>query len=285
MRCYLVALALAGCGGHGTGGVDGAQQGSGFPITQAEAESACRAYGLCSFDDGINDCFTDALPYLSAAAIRCLAAHEHDCAGALACVGLAVTPMASSCAASCDGNTSVRCDLGFIHRQTCGAELTFGPNCVASSSSATCLLGSCTAAMTSCDGTKATSCRTVNGLLEQVDCGPAGFQCIDGTCTDDGSAGVVCDPATDFDHCDGNFIVTCENRNQRERRVDCARFAGSTCLASNFTVYCGYASDCAPQQFKETCAGTTLTYCGNGLVRTLDCTQYGYTTCTGHTCF
>ena len=52
-----------------------------MPISADEAASACVIFGSC-MGDGINDCYTDAMPYWTTAEARCvLAARTITCEG------------------------------------------------------------------------------------------------------------------------------------------------------------------------------------------------------------
>lgn len=144
-----------------------------------------------------------------------------------------------------------------------------------------------------CEGTELVSCKPQCGVDRQ-DCNIYwGTEC-DGvnpcrpiageTCgeTSPGEVGCVgagppCDPLTFTARCEGDVLVTCNHG--REGRVDCRRYH------DRYT--CEDASHCDLDDDEDECTASTepicfnglVTYCLEGQVAWLDCTDYGFAGC------
>jgi hypothetical protein len=92
----------------------------------------------------------------------------------------------------------------------------------------------------------------------------------------------LCDPDTLEKRCHGTSMsFYCDGR---ENRLDCAAY-GQICQDTRIlmwtTPFCVYAhGSCNSYSFQETCEDGVITYCGPEGVTTLDCREYGYSTCT-----
>ncbi len=271
--CVLVVL---GCGGGGGGGDGGAT------FTQEQATDACVSLTGCLGADGLNDCFTDILTSFAPATVRCLAAARSDCAAVSTCLGATITA-APACTPGtrCDGNNLVECVDGVQATTACGNVETTGPSCVTSTTGrGACGVTTCTTDSQTCNGSVLEVCQASQGILKERDCADFGLDCISGVCTSPGGGG-ACTQTTV--HCNGTAIEDCTNGVTA--LLDCpSRVPGSTCYANATDAYCGFGDECFPTKGAETCNGTSITFCANGITTTLDCTSFGFTRCSFGRC-
>jgi hypothetical protein len=261
-----------------------------MPITADEAGAACVIFGSC-MGDGVNDCFTDAMPFWTTAEARCVLAAAGDCTAVRSCFGFSAAADAA-CSATrsiyCDGDNLVMCGDGVRSSVSCpDAGLVLGvgtgATCVQTATGALCGDASCSAPSATCDGAVAKVCNTEKGVLLSVDCAPFGQSCINGACTSSGGGGtcVTGTPAS----CDGAALVQCSGGV--ELRTDCSGIvADASCFPSpdgRSEPYCGLGNACYPLKGAETCNGNAVTFCAAGVTATIDCTTLGFTRCiAGH---
>jgi len=274
-RFALICVGLIGCGSS---------------ISADEAASACVIFGSC-MGDGINDCYTDAMPYWTTAEARCVLAAAPDCTAVRACFGMTLVadPSCTARTITCEGNNMVTCSDGVRSTISCpDASLTLrvgtGATCVMTSTGALCGDASCSAATATCDGSVAKVCNTDKGVLLSVDCASYGQTCTSGACTSAGGGG-TCATSTPAS-CDGASIVRCSGGV--ELRTDCsALVTGASCFpgsATNPEVYCGLGNACYPEKGAETCSGNAVGFCAGGTSSTVDCTALGFTRCISGRC-
>jgi hypothetical protein len=285
-RGTVVLLLIGGCGGGGSGGGP----------TVDEAIQACVTFGSCS-GEGINFCFQRDLPVMTADEIRCFAG-ARGCAQAAACTFEGVSfrpgiqpPCTQSGPKLCDGDTRIECRSSEGAVQT---PVTIATDCKHADTASTCMvsptdpsytdcaIGTCTADMGSCDGTRAINCYTANGLLLASDCAlqrpaqacmvgvnmPGVAECV--------GAGPAC--TASGNHCDGADLVGCYYG--REMRTHCNVVAGESCRSVMGSSFCGSGTECQVTSMPATCSGTRLAVCAGGLNRTIDCLAAGFQTCT-----
>jgi hypothetical protein len=290
---WKVALlsALAACGSSAAGDDDdGVDASVSPPLTAEETTTACLLYGSC-MGDGINDCFTDAMPFWSTSEARCVIAAGTDCAAVRACFGMTVTPDASCTSAmtSCDGTNLVSCADGVRSTINCPSaspllRVGVGPTCVATSTGALCGDATCSAAAATCDGTIATVCNTSKGVQMSIDCAEYAQSCVSGGCSAAGGGG-SCTAGT-LPRCDGSAIVRCSAGV--ELTTDCQTIGqAASCYAGSGTTtepYCGFGNACYPTKGAETCSGNAVMFCAAGITATIDCTSLGFTRCFSGKC-
>ena len=280
---------LVACGSSPSGGDDDPGDDAavvGMPLTPDEAARACVYFGGC-LGDGINDCFTDAMPFWSPAEARCVLAAGADCTAVRACFGMTIVidPACTTRTTTCDGANLVTCSDGVRSTVSCPdaspvAQVGTGPNCVPTTTgSALCGVASCSTGSASCSGSVASSCVVDKGVQMSLDCATYGQSCVDGLCTAPGGGG-ACASGT-LARCDGTAIVRCSGGI--ERRTDCSTIvAGASCQSGTATdpeLYCGASAACYPTKDAETCSGNTVTFCSGGEITSLDCTALGFTRC------
>ena len=288
-----ICLVVAACGGSATGDDDddGVDANVPTPLSSDEATRACAIFGSC-LGDGINDCFTDAMPYWTSAEARCMLAAGGDCVAIRACFGFAAMadPSCSAKVTTCDGTNLVTCADGVRSTISCPDASPLlragtGATCVVTSTGALCGDASCSADSATCSGTVASNCVAAKGVQISVDCADYAQTCSGGGCTSAGGGG-ACTAGT-LPRCDGAQIVRCGAG--AERTTDCGAIANSaTCYPGTGTtspdVYCGFGDACYPTKGTETCMGTSVTFCGAGVVTTIDCTTLGFTRCFSGAC-
>jgi hypothetical protein len=128
-------------------------------------------------------------------------------------------------------------------------------------------------------------------LVAGPDCGLSGFSCEQGQCV---GSGEDCTEPNDtyqdgFDYggmlCDADTLMACVGRAVEE--VDCARLGeGYSCQSFEDASFCGLGSECIPGELKvgtsgtpETCDGTSVVFCDEGRIESVDCTSLGFTGC------
>ena len=259
-------------------------------LTPDEATTACVLFGSC-MGDGINDCYTDAMPYWSTSEARCVLAAGADCKAVMACFGMTVVldPSCTTKSTTCDGTNLVTCADGVRATVACpDASLLLaagvGSTCVATATGALCGDATCSAASATCNGSVASSCNTSKGVAMSIDCAEYGQSCASGVCTAAGGGG-ACASGT-LPRCDGAAIVRCSAGV--ELYTDCGAIAvDATCFPGSGTAtepYCGFGSACYPTKGLETCSGNSVTFCAAGVTATVDCTSLGFTRCLAGKC-
>ena len=295
-RLAWLVCVLAACGGSSSAGddddgVDGSVS-VGEPLTADEVTKACVVFGSC-MGDGINDCYTDAMPYWSASEARCAIAAGSDCVAVRACFGMTAVadPSCASRSITCDGTNLVQCADGVRSTVSCpNASLLLsvgmGPTCVPSGTGALCGSATCSAASMTCSGSVASSCFVNRGVMMEMDCADFGQGCVNGVCTAAGGGGACAGGAP---VCDGATIVRCDAGV--EIRTDCTVVGvGATCFPGDRTTnapepYCGYGNACYPLKGAETCSGSSVTFCAAGVTATVDCASLGFSGCISGHCY
>ena len=243
--------------------------------------------------DGINDCYTDAMPHWSTTEARCVLAAAGNCTAVRACFGMTAA-IDSSCSSTrfvtCDGNNLVTCGDGVRSTVSCpDASLLLGvgagATCIMTSAlDALCGDAACTVDSASCDGSVAKACIASEGVAVSIDCARYGQTCTSGGCTAAGGGG-ACASGT-LPSCSGTAITRC--RGGVELRSDCAALvSGGSCfpgITNNPDPYCGVANTCYPVKGTETCSGNAVTFCAAGTPATIECTTLGFTRCFGGKC-
>lgn len=273
---------------------------SGDVTSQQEFVAACARARSCFGSDavlGVSECVAAYPFYLDGWArldatrtVRCVNSARSDCDAVRRCYSAGADPEPCDAAGFeefCDGETAVRCDrvTSQLSRSDCA---TLGLTCAKDSlGNAQCSLGPCdeTTGDTAsrCDGQSLVRCDRSLWIFE--DCDTMGLRCLsdaDGTrCA--GSGGSC--PAGASRRCDGDTLDACIGGHQA--RIDCSSDAleGWTCGGT------GDGSDCQPagtecasdpilgSTLDESCEGTSLTYCRDGVVSRLSCTELGFTSC------
>jgi len=241
--------------------------------------------------DGINDCYTDAMPFWSNAEARCVLAAGASCTAIRACFGMTVVadPSCTGRMITCDGNNLVNCGDGARSTISCPdasplLRVGTGATCVPTSTGALCADASCSAAASGCNGSIAESCVTDKGVQLSLDCADYAQSCVNGGCTAAGGGGAC---AVASPHCDGAAIVRCSGGV--ELRTDCTVLAvGSSCYGGDRDApepYCGFGAACLPTKGAETCSGTSVTFCNAGATATVDCAALGFSSCISGHCF
>lgn len=205
----MLSVVLAACGSSATEPVDGAVAPA---LTADEAVKACVVYGSC-MGDGINDCYTDAMPFWTTSEARCTLAAGGDCAAVRACFGMTAV-IDASCTTrvtSCDGANLVICGSGVRSTIACPkASLLLGagsgPTCVpASNGSALCGTQACSTASATCH------VGTASSELEPY-CG----------------GGAACYPTKGSETCTGNAVAFCAAGTTAT--IDCTTLGFSSCV-------------------------------------------------------
>jgi len=290
-RLALISLMVAACGSSpSTGDDDGIDANVPPTLTVDEVSSACVIFGSC-MGDGINDCYTDAMPYWSTTEARCLLAAGSDCGAVRACFGMTAVadPSCTTKSTTCDGTNLVSCADGVRATVSCPMASPFlavgvGPTCVTTATGALCGSTTCSAASATCNGTVASNCVTSKGVEMSIDCARFSQSCVNGACTAAGGGGACSGTTTT---CDGSAIVRCSG--SIEVRTDCGAIAdGATCHPGLDTTmpepYCGFGNACYPTKGSETCSGNSVVFCAAGTSATVDCTTLGFTRCVAGRC-
>jgi hypothetical protein len=283
---------VAACGSSSTGDDDdGIDASVAPPLTADEATTACVIYGSC-MGDGINDCYTDAMPLWSPSEAHCVLAAGGDCTAVRACFGMTAVadPSCTSKTITCDGTNLVECVDGVRATYSCpNASLLLGvgigPTCIATATGALCGTATCSTASSTCNGSVLSSCVASKGVLMSLDCAAYGQTCTSGVCTAAGGGG-ACATGTPTT-CAGAEIVRCSGGV--EIRTDCGAIGvDATCYAGSGQTpepYCGFGSACYPTKGAETCSGSSVVFCGAGVMATVDCTSLGFTGCAAGHCY
>ncbi|HEY5945770.1 MAG TPA: hypothetical protein VIV40_09775 [Kofleriaceae bacterium] len=283
-RVAMLCIAVVACGSSSSDG----QGDANVPpaLTPDEAANACVLYGGC-MGDGINDCYTDAMPYWTTAEARCVLAAGSDCAAVRACFGLTIVADASCTTRTitCDGSNLVTCADGARSTVACPTAspvigVGAGSTCVPTSTGALCGDATCSAASATCTGSVASSCLTTKGVSMSIDCADYAQQCVGGACTAAGG-GATCAAGT-LPRCDGSLIVRCSGGV--EVTTDCKTIGRDAICYPGTEPYCGFGDACYPTKGTETCNGNSVTFCAAGVTASVDCTSLGYTRCFGGRC-
>ena len=289
-RVATLLVLIAACGSSSSGGDDD-DTNLPPPLTADEAATACVFYGSC-LGDGINDCYTDAMPHWSTTEARCVLAAGADCVAVRACFGMSIVadPSCTTKSTTCDGANLVSCADGTRATISCpDASLLLsvgvGPTCVTTSTGALCGKGTCSAASATCNGSVAEGCVVSKGVELSIDCAQYGQTCVAGACTAPGGGG-ACSSSTTT--CDGSAIVRCSSGV--EIRTDCAAIGvdalcyPGTGTSSTTEPYCGFGNACYPEKGTESCNGNSVMFCAAGVTATIDCTTLGFTRCFAGRC-
>jgi hypothetical protein len=279
MRHVLIALAIAGCGGHSGAKPDAAAN---HPLTREDLARACVNGYACIAPPVDAATLPSCLRHLDDGGvvismyrteqIRCLVAAGSDCTRARACLGYSY----GACSPDgfhCDGDRSVECIQGKGFSLDCHGGLWYPSDamCVPASPSA-CGIGVCAAGSPArCDGTRGVMCQ--NGVLSVFDCAQLGMACaVNGATATCIGTGAACTAS----RCEGTTLVRCEGGH--ETRHDCAAMLdGGSCLNyGRDGASCGFGPDCGGT---ATCSGNTTTVCVLGAEVSLDCVASGFAAC------
>jgi hypothetical protein len=184
---------------------------------------------------------------------------------------------------ACDGNIYVACvnELG-LAQEDCGA---YGMQCVqVSAITAACGTGrTCSiSSATHCEGNHLISCDTSTNQETSVDCT---VEFPGGTCS-----GTSClappSPLCTADNtsvCDGDVVVICQNHGAI--RADCTQIQ-SHCVvdATSGQAVCVPIATACTVLTPDTCIGTSLQACVNGVETLTDCKSLGFTGCQSARC-
>jgi hypothetical protein len=285
MRHAIIALTIAGCGGHSSGTTDGAVPGQ--ALTLDDVARACENGYACLAPPIDNPTIPTCLGHLDdgdsivsiyrPAQIRCLADAGANCAAARACVGYTYGACSPS-GLHCDGDRRVDCSGGSGLSLNCrgGLWYTSDSTCV-TGSSVDCGIGTCTdGAPSRCDGSRAVICQ--NGVLKAFDCAQLGETCSaaggDAGCV---AAGAACTAS----RCEGNQLVRCDGGHEQRYACD-AMFHGGICASTGRDgASCAFGPDCSTP---ATCAGNVAQLCVLGAAVSFDCVAAGFAACNVGSC-
>lgn len=284
MRHAMIAVLIAGCGGHSSGNSD-AQMAR--PLAAEDIARACiNAYAcLAPPIDGptLPDCLhklddgDTVVSIYRPEQIRCLVAAGADCTRARACLGYTYGACAPD-GTHCEGDRLVDCSRGMGLTLDCRHGLWYSDDstCVAASSP-TCGIGTCARNTPErCDGTRALRCS--NEVLLAFDCAQVGATCnLEGTSAQCVGSG----PACTASRCDGTKLIRCAGGH--EYTYQCAEmFQGGTCVDDGRSGHsCGFGPDCGET---ATCNGNTSQLCVLGAQISIDCVASGYAGCSLGSC-
>ena len=274
LRVWVIAV-LAGCGDGGKISIHDSSSGDGNGIV-FDIDKLVRACAIVESCVGheIGRCVADFAARGTLAQVDCLlAATVANCTAANACIGVTRTPD-SNCMPGCrDANTLVTCnELGFRTELDCSTYIeSSGPVCVTGTQSA-CGVNACSVeGDATCTGDVATYCQS--GVNKVSDCGRVGTVCEMGGCVGAPLTG----PCTVAFGCDGELLLQCD---PSPRAIDCSKVVpDGICVTINNFVSCGWGQVC-DLTYPTGCIGTTLRECVLGVIKDVDCTTIGGTTCT-----
>jgi hypothetical protein len=285
----LLILLVAGCGNNNVT----QQSGAAACITAAACGIITGGVSVCTqFVVGVNDPAIATSFHFSPSEVNCIANAGHDCAAAKKCIAGNATPATcSGNAKSCNGNTWQQCSAAAgtggnegIQTFDCAA---YGQLCVTNNGNTDCGYGTCSGVSSGCvspDGTPGGNfLQTCNGgILERTDCTR-----VDASCNPSGVAphcrgnGATCSKGPFGDtslRCDGSVLVTCADG--QEARYDCGNDAlGCYAGVGGNAFGCALGTACDPNSFGATCQGLTLSFCNKGVVQSVDCGSFGFTSC------
>jgi len=258
----LIVVCVKGCRGNtasdDTPPIDGAQL---VPLTPDEATNACVVFGSC-LGDGINDCFTDAMPFWTVTEARCMLAAAGDCTAARACLGQSITQDPSCIpGVGCDGDTRFECSNGLRVTVTCPTASPLlgvgtGSTCVMTDANAFCGDATCSVDSATCAGDVASACLAAKGFSVSLDCAAYGQSCSAGACTAP-NGGSPCSP-DGASYCRGRSLARCVDGV--EATIDCAVNAeNADCFPGGATSpdsYCGFADTCFPCRSRRPWSGS-----------------------------
>jgi hypothetical protein len=240
---------------------------------------ACAILGACVGYD-MSSCLGK-LSHATDSQVACvLDASVAECTAANACIGVRVVPV-SSCTGTphcLDSSTYAICQSSTMRLEAdCPTYIdTSGPACITGTDGqGGCAVSTCSSeGEYTCDGSVSKQC--FSGRLRAADCASYGMECVP---SHPGCTGVASGPCTTGGGCDGGELVDCQQGI--ERRTDCGKtLPGGTCIVVvNNLVSCGLGEECSVTQSTGTCIGTTLRACASGVVKDIDCTRVGATTC------
>src|SRR6266542_4329316 len=157
-----------------------------------------------------------------------------------------------------------------------------------------CAPGACTESFRRCDGNVHRTCNLGlgGGYIVEVDCTEQSGTCSTTEPRECVRNGPACTrPNIDVLHfdgirCDGDTLVDCVGQ---ESPRDCAQFGLRCFSVSDVTrddpqqpvavARCQAGNECDPITAPASCNGTVLTFCNNGLNRTIDCAALGFAGC------
>lgn len=273
----------AGGAAGGTGGAGGAPTCGSALTPNQNVVQTCVLRASCSPfvpDSTISDCISLNLQQAFVGA-ACTSAAK-NCADVDSCQGYGYTT-----AAQCSGQTGWRCENNSAIDCTDGYYIScsrLGGQCQMYNSNGTLtadceVVSSCTSGQSACQGDLAYTC--INGVGYGMACSNFGAQCG----MQNGQA--ACFLATQT--CSGT-LPPCSGTttaqvclNGRKQSYDCSS-VGLVCKSDSNGPYCvspgctmADANNCA-----ESCSGSTAHVCYGGVPYDIDCTKYGFSTCTAH---
>jgi hypothetical protein len=283
----LVALAIAGCGGHaGAAHTDaGADaQVAAPPLTREEIAHACVNAFACLAPPIDGPTLPNCLRHLDDGdrlvsmyrpeQIRCLVAAGADCVAARACVGYTYGPCAPD-GDHCEGDRLVQCSRGAGLSLDCrhGLWYTGDTTCVAGRL-VECGISACAPDTPyHCEGSRVMHC--IDGVLDVQDCAA-----VDANCVDEGGFATCVAKTTECTEtaarCEGTNLIRCGGG--RELRYACAEmFDGGMCLNEGRDgASCAFGPSCGDS---ATCAGNVTQLCVLGAQVSIDCIASGFGGC------
>jgi len=286
-KLSFLVLLIAGCGNSVT-----QQSGAAACITAAACGIITGGVSTCTqFVVNVNDPAVATSFKISPSEVNCLANAGHDCDAARRCLGGGSTPAScSGNAKSCNGNTWQQCTINAgtggnegIQTFDCSA---YGEMCVTNNGNTDCGFGTCSGVTSGCvspDGNAGGNLvQTCNGgILQRADCTRFDASCNPSSVAHCRGNGAPCNkgPLGDTSlRCDGSVLVTCIDG--QEGRYDCGTdslgcFAG----VGNNAFGCAAGTACDPNSFGASCQGLKLTFCNKGVMQSVDCGSFGFTSC------
>jgi hypothetical protein len=287
-KLSLLVLLVAGCGNSS--------------VTQESGAAACVTAAACNIIAGgvsacteiiafVNDPDSASRAHISPSEVNCIANAGHDCVAAKKCFAGGQTPaLCSGNSESCVGNVWQSCDAlagsggnNGVQTFDCAA---YGQMCLANNGNVDCGYGTCATGSSMCVGADGASSGNFvqtceGGILHRTDCSKLSATCNPSGvahCRGNGDACAAPSFTNDTLGCDGNVLLHCLDGQQA--REDCGRYNLGCYPRPNGNGFgCFAGNECDPGNYGATCVGTTLTFCNNGKIQSVDCGSFGFTTC------
>lgn len=297
LSSLFAALLLMGAGCNEIVGIKGATKDDAPPAISCSPEfsiSAARAEG-CMFRIGCDPFFPPftmsqcvSLAWQDASPMEACGYGAQSCADVAACIGRGYhsDDVCSGEGWTCDdtGNIAVNCTQNGAYAIDCGL---LGGSCAPHASSVVPSAPACqpdsppncpNGAVEGnflCDGTERFTC--IDGQAYSVDCAALSASCINGGCSDRPDTCTTLGQVS----CDEHVIDVCDSTGHRVRfdcsaeGMDCgvdSETGATTCLADGCETETGCTEGCAKDN-------KTLQFCVGGVTFAMDCTAYGFDTC------
>jgi len=218
--------------------------------------------------------------------LDCLANARCGCAAIEHCLGWVYRVPPADCPTVCQGDVFTGC--GGEGAQVSVDCARFGLSCDPA--------GVCVEKpIVACDGSEAPICTAQGevlacerGALRKGPCQALGFSCVGGVCAGGGATCVGNAPSDVFAQplgigCSGDTLQVC--LSSQTGSMDCAtQGPGFRCQSRDGSFFCGLAAECVPANNfsapeRETCDGTTVSFCNAGRLEHLECTALGFSGC------